>query len=43
MAAGIAAAKLPPTPSWSPWPPTRPAGARCVTAALTNDAELPNG
>ena len=47
MAAGIcAAAETAPdaivviTDGWTPWPPTRPAGARCVIAALTNDAEL---
>ena len=47
MASGIfAAAETNPdaivviTDGWTPWPQTRPAGARCVIAALTNDAEL---
>ena len=44
MAAGIsAAAETKPdaivviTDGWTPWPPTRPQGARCVIAALTDD------
>ena len=47
MAAGVcAAAETNPdaivviTDGWTRWPQTRPAGARCVIAALTNDAEL---
>ena len=28
------------TDGWTPWPPTRPAGARCVIAALTDDCRL---
>ncbi|MYN66520.1 MAG: VWA domain-containing protein [Acidobacteria bacterium] len=47
MAAGIeAAAETKPdaivviTDGWTPWPPTRPAGARCVIAALTDDCRM---
>ena len=47
MAAGIeTAAEANPdaivviTDGWTPWPPTRPAGARCVIAALTDDCRL---
>ena len=46
MAAGIAAAAATSpdaivviTDGWTPWPPTRPAGARCVIAALTDQCE----
>ena len=44
MATGIAAAAetnpdaiVVITDAWTPWPPTRPPGARCVIAALTDD------
>ena len=47
MATGIAAAAdtnpdaiVVITDGWTPWPQTRPAGARCVIAALTDDREL---
>ena len=47
MAAGIAAAAeanpdaiVVITDGWTPWPPTRPAGARCVIAALTDDCRM---
>ena len=47
MATGIgAAAETNPdaivviTDGWTPWPHTRPAGARCVIAALTNNRGL---
>ena len=47
MATGIcAAAETNPdaivviTDGWTPWPQTRPAGARCVIAALTDNREL---
>ena len=49
MATGIfAAAETNPdaivviTDGWTPWPQTRPAGARCVIAALTNNRALHN-
>ena len=47
MAAGIAAAAeatpdaiIVITDGWTPWPPTRPQGARCVIAALTDNHQL---
>ena len=47
MATGIAAAAetnpdaiIVITDAWTPWPPTRPPGARCVIAALTDDYDI---